>query len=134
MKVLIVEDDFTARKIILGYLSKIAYCEIAVNGEEAVQAFRGALESDQPYDLVCLDISMPGKSGQEVLFEIREMEQNSGIQLGKGSKVIMTTCYTDGTNLITAFRIGCEDYLVKPIEYDTLISKIEKLGLLPAKI
>ncbi len=70
MKCLIVEDDFTARKLLLACLSKHAECDVAVNGKEAIQAFYTAIK-EKPYDLLCLDIYMPEMDGQEALRVIR---------------------------------------------------------------
>ena len=130
MKVLIVEDDFTARKLLQAYLREHAECEVAVNGKEAVQAFSDAWDNEQPYDLVCLDISMPEMDGQETLQEIRRLEEERGVPLGDGVKVIMTTVFGDKENIMTAFRVGCESYLVKPVSREKLFTEIEKLGLL----
>lgn len=130
MKVLIVEDDFTAQKLMQAYLRDCADCDVAVNGKEAVQAFSDAWAADQPYDLVCLDISMPEMNGQEALQEIRRLEEERNITTGDGVKVIMTTAFGDKENVMTAFRVGCESYLVKPINREKLFTEIEKLGLL----
>jgi len=130
MKVLIVEDDFTARKLLQVYLREHADCDVAVNGKEAVQAFGDALENDQPYNLICLDISMPEMDGQQALQEIRRLEEKRGTIMGDGVKVIMTTAFGDKENVMTAFRVGCESYLVKPVSREKLFAEIEKLGLL----
>ena len=130
MKVLIVEDDFTARRLLQAYLREHADCDVAVNGKEAVQAFGDALGNDQPYDLICLDISMPEMDGQQALQEIRRLEEERHIAMGEGVKVIMTTAFGDKENVMTAFRVGCESYLVKPVSRDKLSAEVEKLGLL----
>ncbi|MCA1987263.1 MAG: response regulator, partial [Desulfovibrio sp.] len=65
MRVLIVEDDFTSRKLMQTILSPYGDCDVAVNGREAVEAFQNALNSAKPYDLVCMDIMMPEMDGQE---------------------------------------------------------------------
>ena len=59
MKILIVDDDFTSRKILLKYLAEYGQCDVAVDGEEAVEVFKLALNEWEAYDLVCLDIMMP---------------------------------------------------------------------------
>lgn len=133
MKCLIVEDDFTARKLMLVYLSKHAECDVAINGKEAVDAVRCALEEKDPYDLLCLDVSMPEMDGQEALKIIRQMEQEHGILLGHDSvKVIMTTAFDDKDHIMTAFNLGCESYIVKPVSKEKLFAEIEKLGLFEA--
>ena len=130
MKCLIVEDDFTARKLLQVYLREHADCDVAVNGKEAVEAVRDALDKEQPYDLLCLDISMPEMDGQEALKAIRKIEKEHGIVGLSGVKVIMTTAFGDKKNIMTAFNSGCESYLIKPINREKLFVEIEKLGLL----
>lgn len=59
MKILLAEDDFATRKFMSKFLEQYGDCDIAVDGMEAVDAFLMALESDEGYDLVCLDVMMP---------------------------------------------------------------------------
>ena len=75
IKTLIVEDDFACRKALQIFLSEYGNCFIAVNGCEAVEAVRQALDEDQPYDLICLDIMMPEMDGHE-----RSEEHTSELQ------------------------------------------------------
>ena len=130
MKCLIVEDDFTSRKMLQIYLSDYGDCFIAVTGQEAIDAVREALEQNKPYDLICLDIMMPGMNGQETLQAIRQMEAQHREYGHKGSKVIMTTVLSDPEHVIGSFKIGCESYIVKPIKKDRLMGELEKLGLI----
>ena len=63
LKILIVEDDFMVRQILRDILEPYGVVDIAVNGEEAVQAFRVAWRQNHPYDLICMDIMMPVMDG-----------------------------------------------------------------------
>lgn len=130
MKCLIVEDEFAARKLLQFYLSDYADCFIAVNGHEAVDAFKDALSEGQPYDLICLDIMMPQMNGHDALAAIRQIEKEHGINGLDGVKVIMITALSDSKNIIGAFRKGCEVYIVKPVKKEKLLEEMEKLGLL----
>jgi two-component system, chemotaxis family, chemotaxis protein CheY len=129
MKCLIVEDDFVGRKLMQKYLSDYGECDVAVDGEEAVDAFRLAMENELPYDLICLDIMMPNMNGHEALNAIRRIENQHGINGLDGVKVIMTTALGDSENVMGSFREGCEAYIVKPVRKDVLLREIEKLGL-----
>jgi len=128
MKILIVEDEFTSRALLNVLLSRFGKCEIAVNGNEAVHAFRTALQNNEPYDLICLDIMMPLMNGQDVLREIRIKEAEKNIQGLDSAKIIMVTALSDFNNISKAFREQCDAYLVKPIEREKVIQTIEKLG------
>ncbi len=130
MKCLIVEDEFAARKLLQVYLSDYADCFIAVNGREAVDAFKDALSEGQPYDLICLDIMMPQMDGHDALAAIRQIEKEHGINGLDGAKVIMITALSDSKNIIGAFRKGCEVYIVKPVKKEKLLEEMKKLGLL----
>lgn len=130
MKCLIVEDDFAARKLLQVYLSDYADCFVAVNGHEVVEAVREALDEEQPYDLICLDIMMPEMDGHKALEAIRHLEKEHGTGGLDGVKVIMTTALDDSRNIMGAFRTGCEAYIVKPIRKEKLIDEMTKLGLL----
>ena len=78
------------------------------------------------YDLICLDIMMPGMNGQEALKLIREEESKAKI---KGSKVLMTTALDDSKNVMSAFKEQCDGYLVKPITTDKLKEKLLEFKL-----
>ena len=122
MKCLIVEDEFTSRKLLQVYLSDYGNCFVAVNGHEAVEAFREALEENEPYDLICLDIMMPEMDGHETLKAIRRIESEHGIAGLDGVKVIMTTALEDSKDVMGAFKSGCEAYLVKPVEKENPVA------------
>lgn len=130
MKSLIVDDDFFSRRILQTMLAGYGECHVAVDGKEALFAFKQALAEETPYDVICLDIMMPEMSGQEVLKKIREIEASKNI-LGSGSaKVIMTTALDDKENIKTAFREQCESYLIKPISKTKLINTLTEFGLI----
>lgn len=134
MKYLIVEDNFAAQKLLQIYLSNYGDCNIAVDGNEAVEAFRQAVDEKEPYDLICLDIMMPNMDGHEALKVIRQIESEHGIKGLDGVKVIMTTALEDSENVMGAFREGCEAYIVKPVEKGKLLKEMENLGLLESEV
>jgi two-component system chemotaxis response regulator CheY len=130
MKTLIVEDDFASRKLMQKYLSPFGETDVVVDGEEAVDAFKLAMEEEEPYDLICLDIMLPKMDGQKVLKEIRKIEEDRGILGNDGTKVIMTTALGDAKNVLNAFRSQCEGYLQKPISKEHMITQLKELGLI----
>jgi two-component system chemotaxis response regulator CheY len=131
VKCLIVEDDFISRRILKELLSKHFDCDIAINGEEAVTSFRLAHEGKHPYDLICMDIMMPGVNGQEALRRIRELERSLRVPLHLEAKVVMTSALDDPQTVVQAFyQGGATAYLVKPISKQKLMNELRTLGLL----
>ena len=131
MKILIVEDEFISQILLSEILAVYGSCQIAANGKEALELFEAALEADDPFDLVCLDIMIPILNGQEVLKEIRRLEGSREGQSGEASKVVMTTALDDAKNIEEACAEGlCEAYLVKPIDKNKLVAKMTELGLI----
>ena len=130
MRVLIAEDDFVSRKSMLRFLSKYGECDVTVDGTEAVEAFTMALEMNESYDLLCLDIMMPGMDGYQALKKIREIEQEKMIPEDKAAKIIMTTALNEGKNVTKAFELGCTAYAGKPIDQDKFENVLRKLELI----
>jgi two-component system chemotaxis response regulator CheY len=129
MKTLIVEDDFTSRLVLQTFLSRYGECHIAVNGWEAVEAFRTALESGPRYDLICMDIMMPGMDGREAVQHIRALEAAQGILSPSSVKIVMTTAMNDISEVMQCFRELCDAYLVKPIDLSELLKHARAYGL-----
>lgn len=130
MKILIAEDDFASRKFMLRFLQQYGECDVTVDGDEAIEAFKMALEDEEPYDLVCLDIMMPGVDGYEALKQMRQYELLNNIPEEDRVKIIMTTALNDGRNVTKAFSLGCVAYAGKPIDKDKFEHELKKLGLI----
>ena len=130
MRILIAEDDFASRKVILKFLSEYGECDVTVDGMEAIDAFMMALEDGDPYDLICLDVMMPIMDGYQALKNIREIEREHNVPQDKQAKVIMTTALNEEKNVKKAFELGCTVYCAKPIDVEKLRGMLEKLGLI----
>lgn len=127
MKILIAEDDFASRKFMAQYLSKYGECDVTVDGEEAVEAFQMALEDEEPYDLLCLDVMMPIMDGYQVLEKVRKIEDEQQVPPSERVKIIMTTALNEERNVKKAFEMECTAYTGKPIDterFDMLIGKL----------
>ena len=131
MRALIVDDDFYSRVMLHDMLRPVAECHIAVNGEEAVGAFKKALEDGRPYDLVCMDLVMPEMDGQQALQEMRALEDERGIDGTDRSVVFVVSMVEDNRETNEAFFLGGADcFLVKPIEEARLMAELGEHGLL----
>ncbi len=134
MITLIAEDDSTSRLLLQGMLRGYGTANVAINGQEAVDAVRSALDDNQPYDLICLDILMPEMDGQEALTKIRELEHSHGVAAGDEARVLMTSALSDKDNVLKAFYEQCDGYLVKPIDGEKLVEYLRDFGLIEPEV
>ena len=130
MKALVVEDDFTSSKILQRLLVSNFETDVAIDGVEAIDAFKSAHDNNAHYDVIFLDIMMPKKDGHQVLKDIRSYEEQNNIDSDHAAKIIMTTALDDSKNVLSAFKSGCEGYIVKPYNKQKIFEKLEELGLI----
>jgi two-component system chemotaxis response regulator CheY len=131
LRALLVEDDFACRLLLQAFLSRYGECHIAVNGKEAVEAYRLGLESGAGYDLICMDIMMPVMDGRQAVRQIRALEEGQGIRPIYGAKIIMTTTVQEIREVFRCFRELCDAYLIKPIDLGQLLAKMKSYQLTP---
>ncbi len=113
--VLVADDSGTMRKIIIRILQAIGIPNAteAEDGDEAVALFkRGGIS------LVLTDWNMPGKSGLEVIREIRSQD--------KTVPIIMITTKAEKSRVLEAIQVGVSDYIIKPFEAESLRAKLER--------
>ncbi|HYY57685.1 MAG TPA: sigma 54-interacting transcriptional regulator, partial [Pyrinomonadaceae bacterium] len=114
IRVLVVDDDNLLRKLVTDQLSRSGFeASPAAGAEEAFAALR-----QKDYDVVLLDIQMPGLSGLDALREIRKIED--------APEVIMLTADTSLPTGLEAMRLGAYDYLTKPSTLDEMEAIIRK--------
>ena len=130
MKVLIAEDDFASRKFMLRFFEKYGECDVTVDGKEAVEAYKMAIECGEPYDLICLDIMMPEMDGHQALKTMRKIEEESGVAEDERVKIVMTTALSETRHVTKAFENGCTAYAGKPINQDKLEAMLKKFKLI----
>ena len=109
--VLIVDDEFLARKLLSEYVSKVDYLQLIDTCSDATKAME-VLHKEQ-IDILLLDIQMPDISGMEMLKLI-----------DKKPSVILTTAYSEYA--VDAFSLGVIDYLLKPFDYARFLQAINK--------
>lgn len=118
LRVLVADDSSAMRKLILRSLRAAGAdgATEAADGAEAVAKFKPG-----EFDLVLTDWNMPGKSGLEVVREIRELDAQV--------KIMMVTTEAEKTRVAQAIEAGVSDYLIKPFTGDVLREKLRKHGL-----
>jgi two-component system chemotaxis response regulator CheY len=130
LRILLAEDDFACRLLLQTFLSRYGECHVAVNGKEAVEAFRIAMGQKKPYDMICMDIMMPEMDGREAVRRIRAIEEEHGTLSTAGVKVIMTTTVDDVKEVVLCFQELCDEYLMKPIDLTELLEQMKRYQLI----
>ena len=112
--VLIVDDSEANRDVLSRRLSRNDFIiDLACDGAEAL-----ARIAARAFDLVLLDVEMPGMSGLEVLAQLRETRSRTELP------VIMVTARSQGDDIVEAFRLGANDYVTKPIDFQVALARI----------
>lgn len=114
MKILVVDDEERIRRLLKMYLERENY--VIEEAEDGNEALSKALEND--YDVILLDLMMPGKDGIEVCRELREK---------KATPVIMLTAKGEEINRVQGFEVGTDDYIVKPFSPREVVLRVKAL-------
>ena len=109
MRVLVVEDELDLADAIARGLRREGYAvDLAHGGDEALEKARV-----YPYDLICLDLNLPGTGGSEVCRTLRAEERRDG---APQPRILMLTALGGVSDRIAGLDDGADDYLVKPFE------------------
>ena len=116
MRILIVEDDARLARHILSALIEAGHDPAIVqNGETAI----GQVQESR-FDLILLDVMLPGMDGFEVLQRLRET--------GATARVLMLTARGEVNDRVTGLQMGADDYLSKPFAMQELVARVRALG------
>jgi two-component system, chemotaxis family, chemotaxis protein CheY len=130
MRILIVDDDFVSRAKLEALMSEYGDCDVAEDGHQALDMFEQAHDQSANYDLITMDIDMPGMSGHEVLSKIREWEEAHEVyKQGHCAKIMMSTSMQSRTDIMSSFRNGCEGYLKKPVTPEKLAEALAAIDI-----
>ncbi|MBN1125828.1 MAG: response regulator [Sedimentisphaerales bacterium] len=133
IRALVIDDDRICRKRIKMLIGEFCECTVARDGRVGYEKFVEAYEQGHPFQLVTLDIQMKEMDGHETLAAIRLFEQQHGIGGLDGVKIVMTTSQDTSSHIFSAFRKGCEAYVVKKDIGEKLLEEMARLGLLKVK-
>ncbi len=115
-KILVVEDDRELNKTVCSYLNQNGYeAKGCLSADEAYDAMYGGTV----FDLIVSDIMMPGTDGFEFAGNVRE--------LNREIPILFMTARDDFASKQRGFKIGIDDYIVKPVDLDELLLRIEAL-------
>lgn len=114
VNILVVEDQADLRKIEVKYLEREGFqVDEAADGFEALKSI-----SDKTYQLMLLDVMMPGIDGFEVLKQVREVSE---------MPIIMVTSKQEEVDRVSGFQKGADDYVVKPFSMRELMERVKVL-------
>lgn len=114
-RILVVDDEARNRDLLDRWLTREGFqVTLATSGDEALSQIGG-----KDFDLVLLDIMMPGKSGLDVLAVIRERHDAAELP------VIMITALSDSATTVRALESGANDYVTKPIDLPIVLARIQ---------
>ena len=130
MKILIADDDFVSRTKLEALLSEYGDCDPAEDGDQVIVMFQKAYLASDGYDLITLDIDMPGSNGHDVLKKMGEwLTHIKEHQDGTEPKILMVTSMKSRTDFIYSFREGCAGYLKKPVTPENLEEALDKIEI-----
>jgi len=116
MRILVVEDDVQLAKQVASALTEAGHDAVTVhNGERALDKAK-----ETPFDLIMLDIILPGMDGFDVLRHLRSQHMTT--------RVLMLTAKGEVKDRVTGLQLGADDYLPKPFVMRELVARVNALG------
>jgi DNA-binding response OmpR family regulator len=115
MKILVVEDDHTIAQAIKEGLEQEAFAvDVCFDGEEG---YLSATNDD--YDLILLDVMLPGMNGIEIAQRLRDESNHT--------RILMLTARDQLRDKVRGLNIGADDYMVKPFSFEELLARVRAL-------
>ena len=122
MKILVIEDDRTVGQYVARGLEEHHYtCELVTDGRSGLEASRAG-----QWDLIVLDLRLPGMPGLEVLRNMRDG--------GIATPVLVLTAQDTVEGKVDALRTGADDYVTKPFAMEELVARVEAIGRRPKNL
>jgi len=116
VRVLVVEDEVPLAKLIRqGLVQDGQLADVAVRGEDALW-----MAASTPYDVICLDVNLPGIDGFETCRRLRADDV--------ATPILMLTARDAVGDRITGLDTGADDYLVKPFDFGELLARLRALA------
>ncbi len=113
-QVLVVDDDANNRELLSRRLKRIGYsAEVARDGQDALNQI-----SERSFDVILLDVMMPGLDGFEVLRQIRTTQPATDLP------VIMATAKDNSEDVVLALNLGANDYVTKPLDFPVVAARV----------
>ncbi len=112
MKILVIEDEAKTAKFLKKGLSEAGFVvDVALDGQDGLE-----LAKSLDFDLIVLDVMLPGLDGWQVLTGLR--------QAGRNTQVVLLTARDAVNERVRGFELGADDYLVKPFAFSELLARV----------
>ncbi len=130
-RILITDDSSYQRALLRQALEPYGEISEAAGGREACRLFAQALDGGRPFDLVLMDILMPGMDGHNALRIIRDIQDQAGVEPDGRVKVVMVSSLDDPGNMLKAqYEEGAAAYMTKPVDQALLVETLRGLDVL----
>jgi len=114
-RILLVEDNEMNRDMLSRRLQRKGYdVTVAHDGDLALELIR-----DHRFDIVLLDVTMPGMNGLEVLKILREAHTATDLP------IIMATAHRESEDIVKALALGANDYVTKPLDFPVVLARVQ---------
>ena len=117
MRILVADDNPVNQKLVYYTLKRFYEIETANNGAEVL-----SLVKSKPIDLILMDLAMPVMNGVQATKEIRIMEKDGNSRI----PIIFVTTSDIEKDRLNCLSVGADDYLVKPVDMETLLAKVRQ--------
>lgn len=125
MRCLVIDDEPIARLQLRLLLEARGPVDEAPDAIAGLQRIRDAIAENDPFDLVCIDLSMPGPSGIDAIKMVKEVDQK--LRPGKHTNVVVVTASDDQKDIRAALHQHVDGYLLKPVTPGQIVETIDPL-------
>jgi two-component system chemotaxis response regulator CheY len=130
LRILIVDDSDSLRFLLKAFFKGVGACDEAADGAQAVDRVRASL-GGAGYDVVFMDIMMPGMDGLEATRRIRDLLDDENVAYEDRPRIIMLTCVSDSEYMVKAqYECGADAYVTKPFDRAILFEMLGNMGLM----
>lgn len=127
LRLLVVDDEVMMGLLLKKHTMEYGSTDVVTDGFKALKAFRIAYEEGKPYNLVFLDLMIPGMDGQAILKSMREYESSHHADRKADCRIIMITASREPYDVLEAYKNQCSDFLTKPLTWSTILAALQQV-------